>query len=248
MCPNDGMQTKTGHWMCEECEHDYRRKLAALRGLMFDLTNVAYKLVHVGQREHAPNTSVAPLPINEAAWTLRGEAVEWLQTTVNRLDTRYVNASWRWSWDMLMSTDTVLTLPDAPADYMALADLTRRIERFLTPRDAMIVIGQCPDCHRQAEAPEDATVWTCPDCGETFDVQVITSARNRKLWRLDYTGSPAQCARYLNGLGIKVRGKRISVWLTRSKLTHAEPIGTKGQYRFNLGELAALAGLDKQCA
>lgn len=124
-------------------------------------------------------------------------------------------------------------------DYTALERISRRNEQALTPDEAMVIIGTCPQCGHQATSTPQADEWTCHDCKWQGGVQAIKATRDNKLWQLQYTGRPIEVARYLAKMDVHCTGSQIRQWLTRSKL-HATPTNHRGEYTFNLGEIVSM--------
>ena len=93
-----------------------------------------------------------------------------------------------------------------------------------TAADDYIALEHITRRNEQALTPEDELIilGTCPKCDSML------------------TGTPGDAAKELKRYGLTVSRNLISQWLKRGKLTHATPTNTKRQYKFNLGELAAL--------
>ena len=68
----------------------------------------------------------------------------------------------------------------------------------------------------------------------------IKAARDERLWQVQIISTPSGAAKELKRYGLTVSRNLISQWLKRGKLSHATPTEHKRQYKFTLGELAAL--------
>ena len=220
MCPNDGRQTKPGHWMCENCEHDYHALVLQLGGDMMALTSIAMKLARIGPMEHTPNTGVAPLPIDTHAADLLGQAREWMRAIATRLDPRNRHTGRKWLHGQLLDHwDTIVAMHQAPDDYQALRDLKTRIDWTLTPREVGTTNTDCPQCHAQLAYPPQAQWADCPKCGTRLDLTALHQAREAEMQAKTFPATCAGAARWATEqTAVKVTGMDIKNWIRRGKL------------------------------
>lgn len=238
-CPTCGTQIKPANWICGNCQHDYWRMIYRLGHEQLPaLHSLSLKQARIGKRTHTPSNGYAPLPLDQHALDLIDASSQWLAETAGKINTAYANLEWNKAWKkILASRHTILNMPTIEDDYHALQRIVRRNNQALTPAEDMILIGTCPHCNRQLQAPPDALTATCI-CGGEWPVPAIKAERDRKLWELQITGTPSDAANELKRYGLSVSRNLISQWLRRGKL-HATPTKHKNEYVFNLGELAA---------
>ena len=242
-CTHCGKPLKpvTDNLLCDTCRETYWQLIRQLGDVQLPaLTSIMLKHAHIGTTGHMPNRGNAPMPIDTHAQNLIGESEAWLAEQAGKIRPQYANYRWRKAWLAILSNrHTILSMTTAAEDYTALEHISRRNEIALTPDEAMVIIGTCPQCGHQAISTPQAETWTCPDCEWQGGVQAIKATRDNKLWQLEYTGKPIEVARYLAKMDIHCTSSQIRQWLTRGKL-HATPTGHKGEYTFNLGEIAAM--------
>ena len=242
-CTHCGKPLKpvTDNLLCSKCREAYWMLILQLGDVQLPaLTSIMLKHAHIGATGHMPNRGNTPMPIDTHAQKLIGESEAWLAEQAGKIRPQYANYKWLKAWLAILSNrHTILNMPTTPEDYTALEHISRRNEQALTPDEAMVIIGTCPQCGRQAVSTPQAETWTCPDCKWQGGVQAIKATRDNKLWQLEYTGKPIEVARYLAKMDIHCTSSQIRQWLTRGKL-HATPTGHKGEYTFNLGEIAAM--------
>lgn len=240
-CPTCGTQIKPTNWICGNCQKDYWQLIYRLGHEQLPaLHSLSLKQARIGRRQHTPSNGYAPLPLDQHALDLIDTSSQWLAETAGKINTAYANLKWDKAWKRILANrHTIINMPTIDDDYRALQRIIRRNNQALTPAEDMILIGTCPHCSRQLQAPPDALTASCT-CGGEWPVPAIKAARDRKLWELEYTGKAADAARYLQKFGIQINSHRINVWLDRGKLHHAKPTTHKGEYTFNLGELTGL--------
>ena len=231
------MKPATENMLCTSCRTDYWQLIHRLGHVQLPaLRSIMLRQAHIGPTGHTPNKGNAPLPIDVHAQDLITESEAWLAEQAGKIRPQYADYRWRKAWCAIISNrHTVLNMSTAADDYIALEHISRRNEQALTPEEAMVIIGTCQKCGHQATSTPQAETWTCPDCKWQGGVQANKAER----WQLEYTGKPVEVARYLAKMDIHCTSDQIRQWLTRGKL-HATPTKHKGEYVFNLGELAAL--------
>ena len=227
--------------LCSDCQTRYARALHTLARIQLPaLTSIMLRQARIGEHQHTPNRGNAPLPIDVHAQDLIAESEAWLAEQAGKIRAAYAGYDWRKAWFAIISNRrTILDMSTAADDYTALEHISRRNETALTPEEAMVIIGTCPQCGHQATSTPQADEWTCPHCKWQGGVQAIKATRDNKLWQLEYTGKPVEVARYLSKMDIHCTSDQIRQWLTRGKL-HATPTKHKGEYVFNLGEITAM--------
>lgn len=241
-CKHCGKTIKTtaDSTLCYDCLKDYWTLVRQLGHVQLPaLNSIMLKQARIGDTGHAPSKGHAPLPIDTHAKTLIDQSEAWLAEQAGKIRPQYANYAWRKAWLAILSNKhTVLAMPTAADDYRELEHITRRNEQALTPDEAMVIIGTCPHCSRQLQAPPDALTVACT-CGSEWPVPAIKAQRDRRLWELEYTGRPIDVSRYLAKMDVHCTSNQIRQWLTRRKL-HATPTNHKGEYVFNLGEIVAM--------
>lgn len=235
------MKPVTANLLCASCREDYWLLIRQLGHIQLPaLTSIMLKQAHIGATGHAPSRGSAPTPIDIHAQDLIADSEAWLAEQAGKIRPQYADYRWSKAWLAILSNrHTILSMPTAADDYIALERISRRNEQALTPEEAMVIIGTCPQCGHQATSTPQADEWTCPDCKWQGGVQAIKATRDNKLWQLEYTGKPVEVARYLAKMDIHCTSSQIRQWLTRCKL-HATPTNHRGEYIFNLGEIAAM--------
>nr|WP_303826494.1 PhnA protein [Bifidobacterium catenulatum] len=235
------MKPATANLLCQNCRQDYWKLIRQLGHVQLPaLTSIMLKQAHIGATGHTPSKGNAPTPIDVHAQDLIEEAEAWLAEQAGKINARYSNLPWDKAWKRIIANKhTILTMSTAADDYAALEHIVRRNEQALTPEDELIILGTCPNCHRQLTGTPDAESVTCPDCHTEWAAPAIKAARDERLWQIQITGTPSDAAKELKRYGLSVSRNLISQWLKRGKL-HATPTEHKRQYTFNLGELAAL--------
>lgn len=235
------MQQASASMLCPSCREDYWTMIYQLGHIQLPtLRGIMLRQAHIGPTGHTPNKGNAPLPIDTRAQDLIAESEAWLAEQAGKIRSAYAGYAWRKAWYAIISNrHTILDMPTAADDYAALEHISRRNETALTPEEAMVIIGTCPQCGHQATSTPHADEWTCPHCKWQGGVQAIKAERDNKLWQLEYTGKPVEVARYLAKMDIHCTSSQIRQWLARGKL-RATPTKHKGEYVFNLGEITAM--------
>ena len=238
-CTKCHKTTKTNSPLCSDCQTKYWTHIKALGHVQLPaLTSIMLRQAHIGNHTHTPNKGHAPMPIDPHAQQLIEDSETWLAEQAGKIRPQYANYKWRKAWLAILSNrHTILNMPTTPEDYTALEHISRRNEQALTPEEDLIILGTCPTCHRQLTGAPDTETATCHTCHKEYPTPAIKAARDQRLWQLQITGTPSDAAKELKRYGLEVSRNLISQWLTRGKL-HATPTERKGQYVFNLGELA----------
>lgn len=180
------------------------------------------------------------MPIDTHAQDLIADSEAWLAEQAGKINARYSNLPWGKAWKKITANKhTILSMSTAADDYAALEHIVRRNEQALTPEDELIILGTCPNCDTLLTGTPEAESVTCQGCHEEWAAPAIKAARDQRLWQIQLTGTPSDAAKELKRYGLTISRNLISQWLRRGKL-HATPTNTKRQYKFNLGELAAL--------
>ena len=240
-CKHCGKPTTPTSPLCSKCQSDYWQLIRQLGHVQLPtLRSIMLKQARIGNPGHTPSRGTAPLPINTHAQQLISESEAWLAEQAGKINTRYANLPWRKTWQKILANKhTILTTPTIAEDFQALQHITRRNEQALTPEDDLIILGTCPQCPHQLKGTPDAETVTCPACHTEWPTPLVKASRDLKLWQLQVTGTPSDAAKELKRYGLTISRNLISQWVRRGKL-HATPTNHKGQYVFNLGELAAL--------
>lgn len=236
------MKPVAANLLCASCRENYWALICQLGHVQLPaLRSIMLKQAHIGPTGHTPNKGNAPIPIDTRAQALITDSEAWLAEHAGKINARYSNLPWDKAWKKITANKhTILSMSTAADDYAALGHISRRNETALTPEDELIILGTCPNCHRQLTGTPDAETVTCQHCRTEWPAPAIKAARDERLWQVQITGTPSDAAKELKRYGLSVSRNLISQWLRRGKLTHATPTNTKRQYVFNLGELAAL--------
>lgn len=235
------MKPVAANLLCASCRENYWQLIRQLGHVQLPaLRSIMLKQAHIGPTGHTPNKGSAPMPIDTHAQALITDSEAWLAEQAGKIRSAYAGYDWRKAWLVLLSNKhTILDMSTAADDYAALEHIARRNEQALTPEDELIIIGTCPNCHRQLTGTPEVESVTCQHCRTEWPAPAIKAARDERLWQVQITGTPSDAAKELKRYGLTISRNLISQWLRRGKL-HATPTKHKRQYTFNLGELAAL--------
>lgn len=235
------MKPAAANMLCANCREDYWAMIYQLGHIQLPtLRSIMLRQAHIGPTGHTPNKGNAPLPIDTHAQDLIADSEAWLDEQAGKINSRYGNLPWDKAWKKLTANKhTILEMSTAADDYAALEHISRRNETALTPEDELIIIGTCPNCHTLLTGTPEAESVTCQGCHREWAAPAIKAARDQRLWQIQITGTPSDAAKELKRYGLTVSRNLISQWMRRGKL-HATPTEHKRQYKFNLGELAAL--------
>lgn len=236
------MKPIAANLLCASCRETYWQLIRQLGHVQLPaLCSIMLKQARIGNPAHTPNKGNAPLPIDTRAQDLISESEAWLAEQAGKIRTAYAGFDWRKAWYAIISNrHTILNISTAADDYASLEHISRRNEQALTPEDELIILGTCPNCHSMLTGTPEAESVTCQDCHMEWAAPAIKAARDERLWQVQITGTPSDAAKELKRYGLTVSRNLISQWLRRGKLSHATPTEHKRQYKFNLGELAAL--------
>lgn len=239
-CPHCGKPASGT--LCAKCTADYWDMIRQLGHVQLPaLRSIMLRQAHIGHTGHTPNKGNTPLPIDIRAQDLISESEAWLAEQAGKIRAAYAAYDWRKAWYAIISNKhTILTMSTAADDYASLEHIVRRNEQALTPEDELIIIGTCPNCHSLLTGTPEAESVTCQDCHTEWAAPAIKAARDEKLWQVQIISTPSGAAKELKRYGLTISRNLISQWLKRGKLSHATPTEHKRQYKFNLGELAAL--------
>lgn len=228
--------------LCANCRETYWQLIRQLGHVQLPaLRSIMLRQARIGTTTHTPSRGNAPLPIDTRAQDLITESEAWLAEQAGKIRAAYAAYDWRKAWYAIISNrHTILNMSTAADDYASLQHIIRRNEQALTPEDELIILGTCPNCHTLLTGTPEAESVTCPDCHVEWASPAIKAARDERLWQVQVVGTPSAVAKELKRYGLTVSRNLISQWLKRGKLSHATPTEHKRQYKFNLGELAAL--------
>lgn len=235
------MKTTAANMLCQNCREDYWTMIYQLGHIQLPtLRSIMLRQAHIGAPAHTPSRGSAPLPIDTRAQDLIADSEAWLAEQAGKINQHYGNLPWSKAWQRgIANKHTILNMSTAADDYKALQRIIRRNEQALTPEDALVILGTCPNCDSMLTGTPEAESVTCQSCHGEWAAPAIKAARDERLWQVQITGTPSDAAKELKRYGLTVSRNLISQWLRRGKL-HATPTKTKNQYVFNLGELAAL--------
>ena len=227
--------------LCSNCREDYWKLIRQLGHIQLPtLRSIMLRQARIGSAGHTPSRGTAPLPIDTHAQDLIADSEAWLDEQAGKINSRYGNLPWDKAWKKLTANKhTILEMSTAADDYKALQRIVRRNDQALTPEDELIILGTCPNCYSMLTGTPEAESVTCPGCHREWAAPAIKAARDERLWQVQITGTPSDAAKELKRYGLTVSRNLISQWMRRGKL-HAAPTEHKRQYKFNLGELAAL--------
>lgn len=236
------MKPATANLLCASCRETYWQAIRQLGHVQLPaLRSIMLRQARIGTTTHTPSRGNAPLPIDTRAQDLIAESEAWLAEQAGKIRTAYAGFDWRKAWYAIISNrHTILAMSTAADDYASLQHIVRRNEQALTSEEELIILGTCPNCHSMLTGTPEAESVTCQHCHREWAVPAIKAARDERLWQVQITGTPSDAAKELKRYGLSVSRNLISQWLRRGKLTHATPTEHKRQYKFNLGELAAL--------
>lgn len=227
--------------LCAKCTADYWSMIRQLGHVQLPaLRSIMLKQARIGTTGHTPNRGSAPLPIDTHAQDLITESEAWLDEQAGKINATYANLPWDKAWKRIIANKhTILNMSTAADDCANLQHIIRRNEQAITPEDELIILGTCPNCDSMLVGTPEAESVTCQGCHGEWPAPAIRAARDQRLWQIQITGTPSDAAKELKRYGLTVSRNLISQWMRRGKL-HATPTEHKRQYRFNLGELAAL--------
>lgn len=236
------MKPVAANLLCASCRENYWQLIRQLGHVQLPaLRSIMLRQARIGTTTHTPSRGNAPLPIDTRAQDLITESEAWLAEQAGKIRAAYAAYDWRKAWYAIISNrHTILNMSTAADDYASLQHIVRRNEQALTPEDELIILGTCPNCHTLLTGTPEAESVTCPDCHVEWASPAIKAARDERLWQVQVVGTPSAVAKELKRYGLTVSRNLISQWLKRGKLSHATPTEHKRQYKFNLGELAAL--------
>lgn len=236
------MKPASANMLCQNCRETYWTLIRQLGHVQLPaLRSIMLRQASIGTPEHAPGRGNAPLPINTRAQDLIADSEAWLAEQAGKIRTAYAGFDWRKAWYAIISNrHIILNMSTAADDYAALEHIIRRNEQALTPEEELIILGTCPNCHTLLTGTPEAESVTCQDCHMEWAAPAIKAARDERLWQVQIISTPSGAAKELKRYGLTVSRNLISQWLKRGKLPHATPTEHKRQYKFNLGELAAL--------
>ena len=241
VCQHCGEPDETGT-LCTPCRTAYWRLIRQLGHVQLPaLTSIMLRQARIRDAIHKASQGVVSLPIDTTAQKLIDESEAWLAEQAGKIHTDYASYGWRKAWRVLLANKhTVLAMSTAADDYTALERIGQRNETALTPEEERILVGTCPTCHANVYATPEAETATCDNCHGEWPTQDLRTARNERLRKIRYTGTPKAMARELRHYcGLPASRNLISQWIRRGKI-HATPTNTKGEYEFNLGELVTL--------
>lgn len=241
-CQHCHKTTNAANQLCASCRETYWQLIRQLGHVQLPaLRSIMLRQARIGTTTHTPSRGNAPLPIDTRAQDLITESEAWLAEQAGKIRAAYAAYDWRKAWYAIISNrHTILNMSTAADDYASLQHIIRRNEQALTPEDELIILGTCPNCHTLLTGTPEAESVTCPDCHVEWASPAIKAARDERLWQVQVVGTPSAVAKELKRYGLTVSRNLISQWLKRGKLSHATPTEHKRQYKFNLGELAAL--------
>lgn len=195
--------------------------VATLRAHYMDFEAIAMKQASVAMRSGGHGSvTVAPVPINVGAWSLKCDIDRLCLETMRALR---LPTGGRDAVDMLKAVgrpsclDRLLQRDDAERLVNLMVQAAGRMMLWLERSPERTMIGQCPecDCDLWAERDDLDGGWMVCRCGSTLRVRDVVQAR---VWRLSLCGAQgtaAGLADLLKACGIRVRRKTISEWRRR---------------------------------
>jgi hypothetical protein len=235
-CKQCGAQT-SGTDYCHNCTTAFTNDLRSLAADLPDLRLIAAKRARVTARQYGGgNRSVAPIPLNMAAFQLQTDVMRFADMLGKALTLRYnrhmpaeslLKAAAQRSGTLLQRRDS--------RHVIAIADRYRhKMVMQLTPPEDRRLIGTCPTCERDlwCTDTEIAGQWVACRCGSTLkvrDVQeqhlltvVLAESSDDAKVRSRASGTAAAIARLLHASGINIRRQTIAQWKSRGVI---KPVG-----------------------
>lgn len=224
---------------CHNCTTMTMNNLHSLAVGLPELRLIAARKASVTARQHGGgNRSVAPIPLNMAAFQLQSDIIAFAGMLGQALTLHY---------NSHMPAESILTAASrrAPAllqrrDAASIISITRRYEHKLimqlTPPEDKRLIGTCPSCERDlwCTDSEIAGQWIVCECGQTLKVRDVQEQHLLMcaLASGEHTqGTAAGVSRLLKANGIHIRRQTITEWHRRGILMTVGEQDSKPVYR-----------------
>lgn len=212
--------------LCNDRSNRLRISLRSLAAGLPELRLIAARKAQVMARQHSPSTySVAPLPLNMAAFELQEDIAKFADMLGHALRLRYGR---HMSAEKLLAAaseqaTTLLNRQDA-SSIVAIAHYCRhKMSMQLTPPEDRRLIGSCPSCKRDLWCTDDdiAGIWIVCGCGAALKVRDIQEQHLLMCMLANgdnAQGTAAGISKLLLANGIHIRRQTISQWKNRGLL------------------------------
>ena len=152
------MKPVAANLLCASCRENYWQLIRQLGHVQLPaLRSIMLRQARIGTPAHTPSRGNAPIPIDTHAQDLIADSEAWLAEQAGKIRAAYAGYDWRKAWFAIISNRrTILDMSTAADDYAALEHISRRNETALTPEEAMVIIGTCPQCGHQATSTPQA--------------------------------------------------------------------------------------------
>jgi hypothetical protein len=213
---------------CHNCTTMTTNNLRSLAVGLPDLRLIAARKASVTARQHGGgDRSVAPIPLNMAAFQLQSDIITFAGMLGQALTLHYNSHMAAESLLTAASkrTPALLQRRDAPSIISVARRYEHRLAMQLTPPEDRRLIGSCPQCSCDlwCTDTEIASQWIVCKCGETLKVRDI---QEQHLLRCALVsggrsqGTAAGISKLLHINGIDVRRQTIAQWKKR-RLLHS---------------------------
>jgi hypothetical protein len=231
-CKQCNSQT-SGSDYCDNCTTAFANSLRSLSTMLPDLRLIAAKRARVTARQHGGgNRSIAPIPLNMAAFQLQEDIIRFSDMLGKALTLHYNR---HMPAESLLKaaasrTPTLLKRIDSPHIIAIAARYRHQIVMQLTPPEDKRLIGTCPSCQRDQWCTDTdiAGQWIVCKCGQTLKVRDVQE-QHLLICALasgeHAQGTAAGISKLLKVNGIDVKRWTISQWKKRGIL---KPCGYDG--------------------
>lgn len=228
-CRQCGAPT-AGTAYCHNCTTMTMNNLHSLAVGLPELRLIAARKASVTARQHGGgNRSVAPIPLNMAAFQLQSDIITFAGMLGQALTLHYNSHMAAESLLTAASkrTPALLQRRDAPSIISVARRYEHRLAMQLTPPEDRRMIGVCPVCERDlwCTDSEIAGQWIVCKCGRTIKVRDVQEQHLLMCALADGRnahGTAADISKLLRANGIDVKRNTINQWRTRSIIT---PVG-----------------------
>ena len=211
-------------------DEQFARDLRTLRTRLPDLRQLAAKKASVMARQsRGGQYTVAPIPLNEGAWTLLEDIKRYARSLGRAVGVRQRHVP---TEGLLVAAidhrERLLARTDADSIKRVDRTAVQRMDRQFEPPEDRTLIGYCDRCGAEQWCVQDdlESGWTvCPSCHATLKVRDIQQARILRLAASGAQGTAASLASLFSSCGIPVRRQTIAQWKFRGIV---DPISLQG--------------------
>ncbi|MEK0217258.1 hypothetical protein WM014_00100 [Bifidobacterium mongoliense] len=237
-CRKCGAPT-AGTTYCHNCTTMTMNNLHSLAVGLPELRLIAARKASVTARQHGGgNRSVAPIPLNMAAFQLQSDIITFAGMLGQALTLHYNSHMPAESLLTAASkrTPALLQRRDAPSIISVARHYEHRLAMQLTPPEDRRMIGVCPVCERDlwCTDSEIAGQWVACTCGQALKVRDVQEQHLLTCALADginSRGTAAGISKLLKVNGIDVKRWTISQWKKRGLLAAVGTQDGKPVYR-----------------